>query len=591
MMAFKTNTSNRIRLMILTTITTIIFIFSHNAFAQLDETWTITVNGQTVQVRPYGSFRIPNISAADQFGLGGPGTRPDFLSDDFLRAIAIRTFNGLTQYAFSEPFQIKNGKTFIIGDLTITNFPPPFPESISITANPAVLTAIDQTTQLTVAGNLTNGNTADITQRAKWTIYRTSNSEIATVGQDGLVTAKGPGIAFITAINEGATAVVKITVVPGDPLTIVEGFVQFEDGTAVVDADVNIQPVDLSASTSLDGSFQVANVPTEFVTISVRATKSTLDEFFVGSKQIATFVPEGITDAGITTLKTPIGTGEFSSPINFPAGLSAYHIAVDDFNGDNVLDLAVANRKSNNVSILLGDGVGNFSAPTNFPVGLYPESIVAGDFNGDDVLDLATANFKSGNVSILIGNVNDPGNFLVATDFPAANQARSIVAADFNGDNVLDLSTANYQSQNVSILIGDGTGNFLTAVDFPVADQAIAIVAADFNGDNLVDLATANNRSNNVSILIGNGAGSFSTPTNFSAGGGATSIVARDFNGDNVLDLATANHVSNDVSILLGNGDGNFLPPTNFPAGTAAASVVAGNFNGDNILDLGYSKL
>ena len=49
----------------------------------LDETWTVTVNGQSVNVDPNGFFKIPNIPATDQFGAGGPGTAPDFLSDEF----------------------------------------------------------------------------------------------------------------------------------------------------------------------------------------------------------------------------------------------------------------------------------------------------------------------------------------------------------------------------------------------------------------------------------------------------------------------------------------------------------------------------
>ncbi len=66
-------------------------LLAAQAAAQLDESWTLTVNGQTVQANPDGSFRIQNISAEDSFGPGGPGTRPDFLSDDFLRLVATTT--------------------------------------------------------------------------------------------------------------------------------------------------------------------------------------------------------------------------------------------------------------------------------------------------------------------------------------------------------------------------------------------------------------------------------------------------------------------------------------------------------------------
>jgi hypothetical protein len=56
-------------------------------------------------VNPDGTFRIPNISAADEFGPGGPGTRPDFVSDDFVRLTGFSDAGGTTTYCFSEPFE------------------------------------------------------------------------------------------------------------------------------------------------------------------------------------------------------------------------------------------------------------------------------------------------------------------------------------------------------------------------------------------------------------------------------------------------------------------------------------------------------
>ena len=67
----------------------------------------------------------------------------------------------------------------------------------------------------------------------------------------------------------------------------------------------------------------------------------------------------------------------------------------------------------------------------------------------------------------------------------------------------LTWAIANYSSDSVSILIGDGTGNFLDRTDLSVVNSPHSIVTGDFNGDNVLDLVTANNVSNNVSILIG----------------------------------------------------------------------------------------
>jgi len=94
-----------------------------------------------------------------------------------------------------------------------------------------------------------------------------------------------------------------------------------------------------------------------------------------------------------------------------------------------------------------------------------------------------------------------------------------------------------------------------------------------------LDLAVTNQGSNNVSILLGNGTGSFGTATNFGVGTQPRSVGLGDFNTDTFLDLAVANSGSNNVSILLGNGTGLFGAPTNFAVGTTPLSVAVGDFN------------
>jgi hypothetical protein len=48
--------------------------------------------------------------------------------------------------------------------------------------------------------------------------------------------------------------------------------------------------------------------------------------------------------------------------------------------------------------------VPGFLAPLAFDTGSLPVSVAVGDFNGDGRLDLAVANFYSDNVSVLLGN-------------------------------------------------------------------------------------------------------------------------------------------------------------------------------------------
>jgi hypothetical protein len=203
------------------------------------------------------------------------------------------------------------------------------------------------------------------------------------------------------------------------------------------------------------------------------------------------------------------------------------------------------------VRVLLGQGDGTFLPAQTFPAGSTPYSVAVGDFNGDAIPDLAVANSNAlfvgtPSVSVLLGKGD--GTFLPAKNFPAGNTPYSVAVGDFNGDGKLDLAVANaYTSNTVSMLLGNGDGTFQPALNFPGGGASVAV--ADFNGDGKPDLALARGT---VRVLLGNGDGTLQT-TNVSyvAGGSSSAVAVGDFNGDGVPDLAVANSGSNDVSILL----------------------------------------
>src|SRR5215831_10388909 len=233
----------------------------------------------------------------------------------------------------------------------------------------------------------------------------------------------------------------------------------------------------------------------------------------------------------------------------FGAGPDPVSVTVGDFNGDGIQDLAVANHEAydgpDGISVLLGNGDGTFQAAINFGSGGNVASFVAvGDFNGDGVQDLVVANsgdFDSGNVSVLLGNGD--GTFQTARSLGAGSNPSSITVGDFNGDGIQDLAVANngFSSDSVSVLLGNGDGTFQAAVNFGVGIRPAVVTVGDFNGDGIQDLAVANNGSNNVSVLLGNGDGTFQAAVNFGAGDRPVSVAVGDFNGDGRLDLAVAN--------------------------------------------------
>jgi hypothetical protein len=259
--------------------------------------------------------------------------------------------------------------------------------------------------------------------------------------------------------------------------------------------------------------------------------------------------------------------------LTYDVGSLPDSVTVGDVNGDGKLDLAVANRGSNTVSILLGNGDGTFRAAVNYSVN-NPQSLAIGDFDRDGRLDLAVAKGSSNGVSILLGNGD--GTFQTAMNYNAGINTSSLAIGDFNKDGNLDLAAANAASNTVSILLGNGDGTFQAAVNYSVNNPQ-SVVVGDFSGDGKLDLAVSNAASNTVSILPGNGDGTFQAAMNFSVGSNPLSLAADDFNRDGKLDLAVSNAASNTVSILLNTTSLSTVPgaPKNVTAtaGTAQATV------------------
>jgi hypothetical protein len=210
------------------------------------------------------------------------------------------------------------------------------------------------------------------------------------------------------------------------------------------------------------------------------------------------------------------------------------------------------------VSVLLGNGDGSFQAGALFRAGagryVWPNSVVVADLDGDQALDLVTSNTARGDdVTVLLGNGD--GSFQPFTSFAVGGyNSYDVAVADLDGDSVLDLVTANatdYYSYNVgsvSILLGNGDGSFQAAATFAVGDlPSYSVAVADLDGDSILDLVTANAGDyyspnvGNVSILLGNGDGSFQAATFFEVSDRPRSVAVADLDGDSILDLVTAN--------------------------------------------------
>jgi hypothetical protein len=151
----------------------------------------------------------------------------------------------------------------------------------------------------------------------------------------------------------------------------------------------------------------------------------------------------------VNRVVTPVAGYGFAAAVVYPTQ-NAPSVAVGDFDGNGMADLAVADMKDE-VSVLLGNGNGTFQTAVNYPAGKSPESVAVGDFNGDGIADLAVAD-NSGGVSVLLGNGD--GTFQAAVSYPAGAGPTSVAVGDFNGDGKADLAVAN-NGGGVNVLLGN----------------------------------------------------------------------------------------------------------------------------------------
>jgi len=218
----------------------------------------------------------------------------------------------------------------------------------------------------------------------------------------------------------------------------------------------------------------------------------------------------------------------------------------------------------------------------NYRAHRTPQAVAIGDLNGDGRLDLAVANWDSNDVSVLLGAAG--GGFRPALHYRTGRHPLAVAAADLNGDQHLDLAVSNVDSGSVSILLGRGDGTLEPAHSYATGDSPMSLAVADLDGDSHPDVAVANLGSQNLSVLFGKGNGAFRPASSYDIPDIPFSLAAADLNGDGRSDLAVAGGLG--VWAIPGKGNGGFGSGDYYRTRGTPWWLAAGDLNGDGRPDL-----
>jgi hypothetical protein len=298
------------------------------------------------------------------------------------------------------------------------------------------------------------------------------------------------------------------------------------------------------------------------------------NEGFAGGLAVADFDGDGVDDVAATAsaaekVKIVLVGGSNGPTVigNYDVGSRPFGIVTGDFDSDGRPDLAVTAEGSNEVRVLVGLGGGVFGQRAGIAIGQAPWRLATADLNHDGHLDLVVA--VDGGVDVLLGN----GAAAFSSPIHAASsvtpgRAMAVAVTDLDGDPHPDLVVANFGAETVGLLRGHGDGTFTLIEEFPVGHRPRDVIAVDLNGDRRNEIVVASETSDLISIFFLNPTGQLVARRDLDVGHSPTAIAAGDFDGDDRPDLFVPAFFQSGITLLK-----NLIPDR---ADVNASNVVDG---------------
>lgn len=310
------------------------------------------------------------------------------------------------------------------------------------------------------------------------------------------------------------------------------------------------------------------------------------------------------------------GSGTFvlalDTPILLPSDVEGPLLAVGDYTGDGLPDIAIAGPRigftgrpysaAGSVAIYGKDpflGYSQVALLSTEHQEWFPYAASSSDVNGDGWLDLVVATtgyfvYEPRPVVYL----STPTGLVLSEDLVYEGEGGPVTVGDFTGDGKADIAIVNDYYSNagevsdggvVSLLVGNGAGQFTARPNIVLGRRGVELVATgDVNQDGELDLVlsvTSYSPENAIEISIwvlhGDGSGDFDltgpqlaiAPTgNFAPG----NFVLQDITGDGYPELSFGNTITGQIGLFVNDGTGRLSPSRSGPLTTSATAFSNG---------------
>ena len=272
----------------------------------------------------------------------------------------------------------------------------------------------------------------------------------------------------------------------------------------------------------------------------------------------------------------------------------AYNVHLADVDGDGDIDVLSASRFDDKIAWYENtDGLGTFGAEQVISTSADgANTVFAADVDGDGDLDVLSASMYDDKIA-WYENTDGLGAFgaeqVIST---SANGAFSVYAADVDGDGDVDVLSASYLDDEVAWYENtDGLGTFGAQQIISTNGNSVrSVYAADVDGDGDLDVLSASYTDDEISLYENtDGIGTFGAQQVIStSANGAWNVYAADVDGDGDIDVLSASALDDKIAWYENtDGLGSFGAQQVISTDAdSARSVYAADIDGDGDLDV-----